>query len=216
MPDKSYKRGYPNEWLDDGKYMTWYLRKSDWNDGTSYLAHKLIQSNQEESESPSVPVLFVRMAKGIFLCCGRCRAIVDKTEVPQDETMEDVHKTGDWGLVQVRLQLLDREKLQSSDEFVSMVKEWPDGRGTAKSSVDGDELLTKDDSDKPAKNAIAEAVLSGNIVGGLSLAVEQASIPPEKRSIKAGLLTLRQQLANDISENAAKALHALLQVGGGS
>jgi prolyl-tRNA editing enzyme YbaK/EbsC (Cys-tRNA(Pro) deacylase) len=216
MPDKSYKRGYPNEWLDDGKYMTWYLRKSDWNDGTSYLAQKLIQSNREESESPSVPVLFVRMAKGIFLCCGRCRAIVDKTEVPQDEKMEDVHKTGDWGLVQVRLQLLDREKLQSSDEFVSMVKEWPDGRGTAKSSVDGDELLTKDDSDKPAKNAIAEAVLSGDIVGGLSLAVEQASIPPEKRSIKAGLLTLRQQLANDISENAAKALHALLQVGGGS
>jgi hypothetical protein len=77
-------------------------------------------------------------------------------------------------------------------------------------------LLTKDDSDKPAKNAIAEAVLSGDIVGGLSLAVEQASIPPEKRSIKAGLLTLRQQLANDISENAAKALHALLQVGGDS
>ena len=191
--------------------MTWYLRKSDWNDGTSYLAQKLIQSNQEESESPSVPVLFVRMAKGIFLCCGRCRAIVDKTQAPQDETVEGVHKTGDWGLVQVRLQLLDREKLQSSDEFVSMVKDWPAGRGTTPSSVDvnGDESLTIDDSDKPAMNTLAEAVLSGNIVGGLSLALEQASIPLEKRSIEAGLLTLRQQLANDASENAAKALHLL-------
>lgn len=217
MPDKSYKRGYPNEWLEDGKFLTWYLRKHEWSDGKSTLAKKLVHSTDGVAGSRNVAVLFVRMNKGMFLCCGRCRAIATEIGAPEDETVEGVSKVGDWGLIQLQLELLDREKLQESNEFVKMVQNWL-GNASA-SNDDGSNITLTDACAKDAKKrkprndskptrelTLAEEVLTGNVVGALTLALEQSKIAPAERSVDKGIETLKQLLSKDTSEESATAL----------
>jgi len=217
MPDKSYKRGYPNEWLEDGKFLTWYLRKHEWDSGTSALAQKLMHTDADE---PSVPLLFVRMAKGMFLCCGRCRAVVPESSVPEDETVEGVSKVGDWGLIQLQLELLDQEKLQHSTDFVTMVHNWLGNGRDASADGDSDGLeaeiaaatdppATREDSNLTKMHILAEMVLAGNIVGALSLALKQADVPLEERSVVVGFETLKRELAKNASDDSTRALELI-------
>jgi prolyl-tRNA editing enzyme YbaK/EbsC (Cys-tRNA(Pro) deacylase) len=236
MPDKSYKRGYPNEWLEGGKIMTWYLRENDWNGGTSPLAQKLsgmaqkdlagkaseVISNESADEmstvgrASSVVILFVRMAKGVFLCCGRCRAIALQFQEAELETFGGVNKVGDWGLVQLQLELLDWEKLQPSKDYVDIVQDWlgneeSDARGSAnlnKPMIQKPELA-KVDSEPPKSNTVTEIVLAGNIVGALTVALKQRRVPLKDRSVARGMEALKHELENDASEDSLKALQLI-------
>jgi hypothetical protein len=239
MPDKAYKRGYPNKWLDGGKIMTWYLRENDWNGGTSTLAQKLAgvaQRDLAEKASDrisnasietsnivmasSVAILFVRMAKGVFLCCGRCRAIAPQSQEAEFETSRGVNKVGDWGLVQLQLKLLDWGKLEPSQDFCDIVQGWlgneneSDTSSSFESRTADQPAIPKMEPVKlntkpPMIHTLAEIVLSGNIVGALCVALKQRRVPLEDRSIAAGMDALKKELANDASEDSRKALQLL-------
>jgi hypothetical protein len=225
MPDRSFKRGYPNEWLGDGKFMTWYLRKNEWNDGTSSLARKLMLAGDGEvGDPPFVAILFVRMAKGVFLCCGRCRAIPTGSHQPENEVIDGVRKASDWGLFQLQLELLDRGKLKDSGDFIKMVCNWlGNGRDSdiESSNMSHNRGKTNQDLPGPRRGAkanemhtLADVVLSGNIVGGMNLALKRRNVPLDERSIVMGMEILKQELAKDTDIESAKAL-ALLEHGHG-
>ena len=218
MPDKSYKRGYPNEWLEEGKVMTWYLRKKEWNNGTSSLAQKLVHGPDESfiaNKVPSVPVLFVRMAKGVFLCCGRCRVITTESQESENETLEGVSKVGDWGLIRLQLELLDWDKLQLSHDFVNMVQTWLEkardesadegSRSKRRGTTKGPPSTTFDSEPKKVLT-LAEVVLKGNIVGAVTVALKQANVPIEERSIEMGIKMLKNELRKDPSKDFVQAL----------
>jgi hypothetical protein len=95
-------RRYPNEWLEDGKVLTWFLRKGDWNLGKSRLAKKL-------TDSAGTVVLFVRNGKNQFLCCGRCR-------VELTTSASQAHS-----LVQLNLGLRDYQRLVQNPDFQALV-----------------------------------------------------------------------------------------------
>ena len=108
-------RSYPNEWIDGGRALTWFLRERDWQQGQSDLARKLTCTT-------SVIALFVRLgSSGSFLCCGRCRLA--------DDSFSDEPVTDKWSLVELRLALLDWKRLNSSLEFRIMTSNNQDGTG---------------------------------------------------------------------------------------
>ena len=115
MPEKAagggQPRSFPNEWLEDGKVLTWFVRDYEWRSGTTYLAKKVLDPD-------SLVMLFVRvMNKNYFLCCGPCQ--VHEPKVKTDIVSKE--KQERWDLVQLNLKLLEREKLSSSNEFLSLI-----------------------------------------------------------------------------------------------
>jgi prolyl-tRNA editing enzyme YbaK/EbsC (Cys-tRNA(Pro) deacylase) len=113
-PGWGKRRGYPNEWLEDGHILTWFIRGNEWNGGASSLAHKLL--GKEEDGKSSVIVLFVRSGKGSFICCGRCRVVSldGKVEEKGDASEE-------WALVKLHLMLSSWSDLQRYCEFRALV-----------------------------------------------------------------------------------------------
>ena len=107
-------KSYPNEWLLDGKILTWFLRENDWQRGETPLAKKLL------ADPSSVFVtLFVRMGRaGEFVCCGRCR-VQDTDEINGYRSLPD--SPDSWSLIKLNLMLLDWKKLQSSAHFQSLL-----------------------------------------------------------------------------------------------
>jgi len=98
-------RSYPNEWLEDGQILTWFLRENEWKTGSTPFAKKLLDS--------ACPVfLFVRVGKGHFLCCGRCRVVQDVSNAKNKKN---------WDLVKLYLTLLDWKDLSGSPEFLELV-----------------------------------------------------------------------------------------------
>jgi prolyl-tRNA editing enzyme YbaK/EbsC (Cys-tRNA(Pro) deacylase) len=165
---ESPQRGYPNAWLDEGRYMTWFLRENEWNHGASLLAKKLLGHTEA-----GTTVLFVRMGRGDFLCCGCC-AVTQREESEKAE--EDVK---DWGLVELCLELLDWRSLQRSPLFTSMTSlstQEPDA-----SSID---VLVE-----ISAAELARMVLQGDVVGALSAALTET--PEMDRSIARGIEQLR-------------------------
>jgi hypothetical protein len=108
-PGMGQRRSYPNEWLEDGQILTWFLRENEWKGGSTSLAHKL--TTKEGEKSPAI-VLFVRSGKEEFICCGECR-IVDLDQ--KDETRGDPSDA--WALVKLHLILTNFSDLQSCYEF---------------------------------------------------------------------------------------------------
>ena len=84
MPDpysRSRKRIlYPNEWLEDGRILTWFIRENDWEDGCSDTAKLLLESNSDFMPTASSVVLFTRIGTGDFVCCGSCTVSVAKND----------------------------------------------------------------------------------------------------------------------------------------
>lgn len=143
MPDKPgqvRRTNYPNEWLDNGQVLTWYLREGDWEGGDSDLARKLLgnhyppgtlNKNEKESMVESAPaksagapalsssvVLFVRIGRGEFLSCGYCDVLVPPD---QHDTKNNGTERRKWELVQLHLRLLDVERLNESEDFRMLV-----------------------------------------------------------------------------------------------
>lgn len=222
-PDKDFKRGYPNEWLDWGRIMTWYLRDHEWEGGASELAQKLIGPSQSElilgsTKVAPVVVLFVRMARGMYICCGRCRVVI--SEIHE----KDPSETPERGLVELQLELLDWDMLELSTDFADMVEGWVgpnrNERGDAKSSSSVNVLESASSepeegtNDQEKMSAIAEIVLRGNVVGAISLALKRARIPGEERSIEVGVETLKKELMRDGSDVSMRALEYVINLYG--
>lgn len=109
---KGQPRSYPNEWLEDGLILTWFLRENDWKGGSSPFAEKLTRS--VNGRDPTV-ILFVRLGKGHFLCCGRCKVVAS----PRSEL--HVAKDPSWTLVKLHLMLMDWKKLYLTPDFQMLV-----------------------------------------------------------------------------------------------
>jgi 3'-5' exonuclease len=115
-------KSYPNEWLNNGQVLTWFLRENDWQHGETRLAKKLLSSPNSITVT-----LFVRFGRsGEFMCCGRCQVkeCFEMSNINGD--MEDDSSTENWALVKLHLLLLDWKKLQSSSIFQAMLSICPD------------------------------------------------------------------------------------------
>ena len=121
-------KSYPNEWLLDGKVLTWFLRENDWQRGETPLAKKLL------ADPKSVFVtLFVRMGRaGEFVCCGRCR-VQDTDEINGYRSLPDTPDS--WTLIKLNLMLLDWKKLQSSSNFQSLLRPIVESNSDSDNSV---------------------------------------------------------------------------------
>ncbi|KAL3907494.1 MAG: hypothetical protein SGILL_008851, partial [Bacillariaceae sp.] len=106
------RRSYPNEWLEDGSILSWFLRGNDWNDGTSRLAQKLMDSDR------SHVILYVRRGKGHFLNCGKCRVALGSEN---EGSNVPVTTTRHGKLVKLFLLLQDWVKLYSNAEFLELM-----------------------------------------------------------------------------------------------
>lgn len=137
-PGKGQPRSYPNEFLEQGQILTWFLRESDWKQGASDLAKKLLADTVTGVLQPVV--LFVRTGKGHFICCGRCRVATARTG--QNSLSND--DTSSWDLIQLYLMLQDWSKLLNCKDFHGLV--YP-GSGSAEEEIYGsDELSGSSDS----------------------------------------------------------------------
>ena len=137
-PGKRQPRSYPNEFLEQGQILTWFLRESDWKQGASDLAKKLLADTLTEALQPVI--LFVRTGKGHFICCGRCRVAIAGTG--QNKPTKD--DTSTWDLIKLYLMLQDWSKLLNCVDFHELV--YP-GSGFAEREIYGsDELSGSSDS----------------------------------------------------------------------
>lgn len=112
-PGRGQPRSFPNEWLEDGQILTWFIRQNQWQSGTTPMAVKLLST--QDANSPTVVSLFVRVGKSAFLCCGRCRVV----SLP---TSNKANGQEEWNLVRLHLMLLDWHKLYKSHEFRDLVQ----------------------------------------------------------------------------------------------
>lgn len=93
-------RSYPNQWFNNGRVLTWFLRETEWDKGRSVLSKKLL------GKGGSVVTLFVKV-DGLYLFCGRCKVHVNEEE---EESLGTLRK--------LYLILLDWNELDaSSDDF---------------------------------------------------------------------------------------------------
>jgi prolyl-tRNA editing enzyme YbaK/EbsC (Cys-tRNA(Pro) deacylase) len=151
LPSKAgwgHRRRYPNEWLEDGQIITWFLKENEWRGGTTSLAQKLA-AKEDGEKSPAI-VLFVRSGKGSFVCCGEAR-IVDLSG--KDKTSDD--ESEPWALVKLHLILTNWNALQSCFEFRELVNPSSRANTDDESYINGsdDMLFDFDDDDDEPSNA---------------------------------------------------------------
>ena len=117
--EKSFRRRstYRNDWIDGGRFLTWFIRENEWKGGSTNLASKMTRK-KNDSNDPTC-VLFVRVGKGNFICCGRCCINPPSIDDKSLEFHGTTKKNG--SLVELQLELLDWPKLRSAPEFVKMV-----------------------------------------------------------------------------------------------
>jgi hypothetical protein len=110
------KRSYPNEWLEDGSVLSWFLRENDWNNGQSCLAKKMMDHDGAQV------ILFVRRGKGHFLNCGRCRVALgfNNADASNDSNVPAT-TTRDGKLVKLFLLLQDWVGLYPRAEFLELM-----------------------------------------------------------------------------------------------
>jgi hypothetical protein len=131
-PGNRYKsKSYPNEWLNNGQILTWFLRETDWQRGETRLAKKLLSS-----PSTIFVTLFVRFGRaGEFMCCGRCQVkeCFDFKTINGDTNEDPLPEN--WALVKLHLLLLDWKKLQSSAKFQAMLNPYPHDESFVNGSI---------------------------------------------------------------------------------
>jgi hypothetical protein len=114
-------RSYPNEWMEDGSILTWFLREYDWRSGGTDVAKKLL-GTADSDNSQSTAILFARRGKGHFLCCGRCRIVESPTATSSSSVSSDATSTTrDGKLVKLFLLLQDWAKLHEMEDFRTLV-----------------------------------------------------------------------------------------------
>jgi len=111
-------RSYPNEWLEDGSILSWFLRENEWKDGTAPIAKKLVG---DEASDGSIAILFARRGKGHFFCCGRCR-VVESRPSGSNSVHSGTSTTKDGKLVKLFLLLQDWMNLHAMHDFRELVR----------------------------------------------------------------------------------------------
>ncbi len=166
---------YPNEWLEDGKFLTWYIRKNDWDNGNSDVAKLLSGSNNDGDSitASSSVVLFVRIGTTDFVCCGSCTALVADNDSPNSNKK----------LVKLNLRLNNWETMKDEAAFSQLL-------GAAKPRT---KPTRKEDSFNFSKN-LAQTIVDGNIVGAFAMALDASSVFPEERSIAQGVHCVKKIL----------------------
>lgn len=107
---RGHSRSYPNEWLDNGSILSWFVKENDWQGGTTKLAQKMTLGN-------NTVVLFVRRGKGPFFCCGRCKVVTTL----ENTNAQHGGDSDQWSIVKLFLLLTDFDKLQSVPAFQKLV-----------------------------------------------------------------------------------------------
>lgn len=107
-------RSYPNEWIDNGAMMSWFIKEHDWKNGTTMLGRKMTRSGKDES----AVILFVRRGHTAFLCCGRCELFhLDKN----DDKANEGGCSDQWNIIKFFLRLNDFAWLQTNTNFQYLV-----------------------------------------------------------------------------------------------
>jgi hypothetical protein len=121
-------RNYPNEWLEDGSIMSWFLRENEWQNGTSDLAKKLTstEGSADKLLDPLV-LLFVRQGKKEFFFCGRCQVVhlqPTKAETNEEGSRFQISSSRPTaaGIIKLFLLLKDWSKLQQLEDFNDLVR----------------------------------------------------------------------------------------------
>lgn len=228
MPDRNgrgRRTPYPNEWLESGKILTWYLREKDWESGTSVIARKLgfggfsnVDQNGDgatlptevDVASPTI-ILFVRMGDGAFLCCGKCAvSLLDQAIM---NVLGSKRDRGGRNLVKLHLELVDWEKLKASSAFHALVNGGARKIDSATYAISNDELegtsisTVVDSTDYQEK--LAKMVIDGDVIGALGRALDGANTSPKKRSVAAGVGCLKNVLARSNDPSVLRAVEIL-------
>jgi hypothetical protein len=186
----SRRMPYPNEWLQDGQILTWYIRKKDWDDGKSDTAKLLgfsadTTTTTTELSSTNI-ILFTRAGNGEFVCCGKCTA-----SIPDDDDDENANAK----LVMLHIHLNDWETMKDSNDFAQIL--------VTQKSADishKDEEGTEDFS-SALQERLSLMVLAGNMIGAFSMALDDANKSPTDRSITAGVSCLRKIFTSNSSDD---------------
>ena len=203
-PNQSRRSPYPNEWLDDGKILTWYLRERDWNDGQSETARLLGFGSSEKKASA---VLFVRSVSGEFICCGTCSASAPESDL-------DILGNKRKNLVLLHINLTQWDQFKDSPEFVDMLRIAGDQSSTSGGEEEGVEegalidVATVTDSTS-FQETLARMVIEGNVIDALGFALEASKTDPKKRSIVAGVGCLKNIFARSNDADVLKAVEIL-------
>lgn len=190
MPDPTRpsrrRMPYPNEWLEDGKFLTWYIRKNDWDNGNSEVAKLLSGSNDGDvsTNTPSSVVLFVRIGTRDFVCCGSCTASVADDDSPNSQKK----------LVKLNLRLNDWETMKDETAFSQLLEAAQPRKKTARK---GDAV--------GFANNLAQTIVDGNIVGAFAMALDFSSVSPKERSIAQGVHCVKKILRNSDDSLALEA-----------
>jgi hypothetical protein len=191
----SRRMPYPNEWIEDGQILTWYIRKKDWDDGKSDTA-KLLGFSADittttELSSTNI-ILFTRAGNEEFVCCGKCTA-----SIPDDDDDDKNAK-----LVKLHLHLNDWDTMKDSNDFAQIL--------VTKKIVDishGKEVA--EDFSPSLQERLSLMVLAGNMIGALSMALDDAKKSPTNRSITTGVSCLRKIFTISSSSDDPLVLRAL-------
>mmetsp|Transcript_9703 Transcript_9703/g.23712 ORF Transcript_9703/g.23712 Transcript_9703/m.23712 type:complete len:1207 (+) Transcript_9703:189-3809(+) len=164
---------YPNEWLERGKFLKWYIRKNDWDNGNSKVA-KLLSGSNDGSDSAiasSLVVLFVRIGTKDFICCGSCTALVADDDSPISNKK----------LIKLNLRLNDWETMKDEAAFSQL--------------LEATKPRTKPTPNENASSKkLAQTIVGGNIVGAFTMALDASSISPDERSIAQGVRCVKKIL----------------------
>ena len=191
MPDhtRSSRRRmpYPNEWLEGGKFLTWYIRKNDWNEGNSEVAKLLSGSNNaaDSTADPSPVVLFTRIGTRDFVCCGCCTASV----ADDDDSTKSNKK-----LVKLNLRLNDWETIKDTAAFSQLL----DAKKSRKNPTYREDPIS-------FQRNISQAIIDGNIIRAFGMALDALNVSPTERSIAQSINCAKTILQNSDDPLAVRA-----------
>ena len=198
-PNQSRRSPYPNEWLDGGRVLTWYLRDKDWGGGKSKTAQLLGFGGPTGSKKPSA-VLFVRSANGEFVCCGRCYA-----SVPVLGGLR-----GKKNLIKLHIQLADWDVLNEKPAFSGIMSDMANDKADAAETKEANVVDVAEVTDSTSfQECLACMVIEGNVVDALGFALEASETNPKKRSIAAGIGCLKNLFARSNDADVLRAVEIL-------
>lgn len=210
MPDPSgpYRRmPYPNEWLEGGRMLTWYIRQKDWDDGRSTTARLLLgrggtcnDNDDSAAEIPSSVVLFTRVGNGEFVCCGNCKASVHEA----DDTNTNVGSSNKK-LAKLNLHLQNWEVMKDMPAFSKILESTKKTRKNDSARMSGPRQ--RDAFDPVSfRLRLARMVVDGNMIGAFGMALNEAKVSPRERSIANGVSCVKSSFGNSSDPLVLQAL----------
>lgn len=196
---------YPNEWLNKGQILTWYIRAKDWNEGQSNVAN-LLGFGESDTSPISTITLFVRVGNAEFIFCGKCTASLP----PESEgNLFPAGKTNKK-LIKLYLHLNDWNFTKDLTVMRQLVESQNSSNTISAANASADEL---GDIDLTAiQERIASMVIDGDVIGALGLAVDVSKTSTKKRSIATGMGCLQNILAQSDNAKILQAVEKLNNV----